>query len=110
MADLMQQAREQFEAWATSQQLPIKRHRWGEYKVDDTETAWEAWQAALRAAQEGPETHYHCADGIHGTLSRLRRYAKRGDNKNSLQGQTMEEAAAFIEHALAARPQGVSHG
>lgn len=53
MADLMQQAREQFEAWATSQQLPIKRHRWGEYKVDDTETAWEAWQAALRAAPEG---------------------------------------------------------
>ena len=52
MADLMQQAREQFEAWATSQQLPIKRHRWGEYKVDDTETAWEAWQAALRAAPE----------------------------------------------------------
>ena len=53
MTDLMQQAREQFEAWATSQQLPIKRYRWGEYKVDDTETAWEAWQAALRAAPEG---------------------------------------------------------
>ena len=53
MTDLMQQAREQFEAWATSQQLPIKRHRWGEYKVDDTEAAWEAWQAALRAAPEG---------------------------------------------------------
>ena len=52
MTDLMQQAREQFEAWATSQQLPIKRYRWGEYKVDDTETAWEAWQAALRAAPE----------------------------------------------------------
>lgn len=64
--------------------------------------------AGLRAAPEGPETHYHCADGIHGTLRRLRRYAKQGDNRNSLQGQTMEEAAAFIEHALAARPQGVA--
>ena len=52
MADLMQQTREQFEAWATSQHLPIKRHRWGEYKVEDTEAAWEAWQAALRAAPE----------------------------------------------------------
>ena len=50
MADPMQQARERFEAWATSQHLPIKRHRWGEYKVEDTEAAWEAWQAALRAA------------------------------------------------------------
>ena len=53
MADLTQQARERFEAWATSQHLPIKRHRWGEYKVEDTEAAWEAWQAALRAAPEG---------------------------------------------------------
>lgn len=60
MTDLMQQAREQFEAWATSQQLPIKRHRWGEYKVDDTETAWEAWQAALRAAPEArPLDEWH---------------------------------------------------
>ena len=50
MADPMQQARERFEAWATSQHLPIKRHRWGEYKVEDTEAAWEAWQAALRPA------------------------------------------------------------
>ena len=53
MTDLMQQARDGFEAWATSQHLPIKRHRWGEYKVDDTEAAWEAWQAALRAAGVG---------------------------------------------------------
>ncbi|WP_427852929.1 hypothetical protein [Stenotrophomonas acidaminiphila] len=72
-----------------------------------TDAALRAIAAALRAAPEGPETHYHCADGIHGTLRRLRRYAKQGDNRNSLQGQTMEEAAAFIEHALAARPQGV---
>jgi len=73
----------------------------------DDDRAVRAIAAALRAAPEGPETHYHCADGIHGTLRRLRRYAKQGDNRNSLQGQTMEEAAAFIEHALAARPQGV---
>ena len=52
MTDPMQQARERFEAWATSQHLPIKRHRWGEYKVEDTEAAWEAWQAALRAAPQ----------------------------------------------------------
>lgn len=63
--------------------------------------------AALRAAPDGPATHYHCVEGIQGTLSRLRRYAKQGDNKNTLQGQTMEEAAAFIEHALTSRPQGV---
>ena len=50
MTDPMQQARERFEAWATSQHLPIKRHRWGEYKVEDTEAAWEAWQAAMSAA------------------------------------------------------------
>ena len=55
MTDPMQQARERFEAWATSQHLPIKRHRWGEYKVEDTEATWEAWQAALRAAPECAE-------------------------------------------------------
>ena len=52
MTDPMQQARERFEAWATSQHLPIKRHRWGEYKVEDTEAAWEAWQAAMSAAPQ----------------------------------------------------------
>jgi len=75
---------------------------------DFTMEALEAWNR--RAAPDGPATHYHCAEGIQGTLSRLRRYAKHGDNKNTLQGQTMEEAAAFIEHALAARPQGVNNG
>lgn len=58
-------------------------------------------------APEGPATHYHCKDGIHGTVRRLRRYSTTAINRNSLQGQTMEEAAAFIEHVLAARPQGV---
>lgn len=66
--------------------------------------------AALRAAPEGPATHYHCKDGIHGTVRRLRRYSTTAINRNSLQGQTMEEAAAFIEHMLAARPQGVKDG
>lgn len=58
-------------------------------------------------APEGPATHYHCKDGIHGTVRRLRRYSTTAINRNSLQGQTMEEAAAFIEHVLAARPKGV---
>jgi len=107
MADPMQQAREQFEAWATSYGYCFTRLAPYDYHDGEGRAAWAAWQAALRAAPEGPETHYHCADGIHGTLRRLRRYAKQGDNRNSLQGQTMEEAAAFIEHALAARPQGV---
>lgn len=95
MADLMQQARDQFEA---------------EFKKTGVKGAAAVLRdivTALHAAPEGSATHYHCAEGIHGTLSRLRRYAKQGDNKNSLQGQTMEEAAAFIERALAARPQGV---
>ncbi len=63
--------------------------------------------AALRAAPEEPDTHYHCKDGIRGTVRRLRRYSTTASNRDALQGQTMEEAAAFIEHMLAARPQGV---
>ncbi len=109
MADLMQQARELLAAEIGAPvtagsfvgTLPAGVH---------SDAAIRAIAAALRAAPEGPATHYHCAEGIYGTLSRLRRYAKQGDNKNTLQGQTMEEAAAFIEHALAARPQGVKDG
>jgi hypothetical protein len=75
--------------------------------VREANMAIAAIIAALRAAPEVPATHYHCAEGIHGTLKRLRRYATTGLNKNSLQGQTMDEAAEFIAHMLAARPQGV---
>ncbi|MPS35043.1 MAG: hypothetical protein E2593_07080 [Stenotrophomonas sp.] len=94
MADLMQQAREQFEAWATSQQLPIKRHRWGEYKVDDTETAWEVWQAALRAAPEVPAR-----------LSIPLRATGKGPNHDYIRGWN-----DCIDAVLAARPQGVKDG
>ncbi|MGE8280099.1 MAG: hypothetical protein ACN6O2_06635 [Stenotrophomonas sp.] len=61
----------------------------------------------LTAASEGPAIRYHCSEGIRGTLRRLLRYANTGDNKGNLKGQTMGEAAAFIAHAIAARPQGV---
>ncbi|MFZ6696790.1 hypothetical protein ACO0J1_13570 [Stenotrophomonas acidaminiphila] len=112
MADLMQQARELLAAEYERDGITyvpdcIRR----EAMLTEIEhLAVRAIAAALRAAPEGPATHYHCAEGIYGTLSRLRRYAKQGDNKNTLQGQTMEEAAAFIERALAARPQGVKDG
>jgi|GEM_PF-5769380 len=112
MADLMQQARVLL---AAEYERDGIEHVAGCIRHDATLTKLEqrairAIAAALRAAPDGPATHYHCAEGIYGTLSRLRRYAKQGDNKNTLQGQTMEEAAAFIEHALAARPQGVKDG
>lgn len=122
MADLMQQARELLPCPFCGE--AAKHTVWGDAgfnKVECTycdvgmdyfyhqDDAFEAWnrRAALRGAPDGPATHYHRVEGIQGTLSRLRRYAKQGDNKNTLQGQTMEEAAAFIEHALASRPQGV---
>lgn len=59
MADLMQQAREQFEAWATTRGMPVHRRdfpsseRRGEYGNAYTQDCWEAWQAALRAAHQG---------------------------------------------------------
>lgn len=80
----------------------------GEIGDFEKEPQLAAITAALRAAPDGPATHYHCKDGIHGTVRRLRRYSTTATNRNSLQGQTMEEAAAFIEYVLAARPQGAS--
>ena len=60
MADLMQQARAQFEAWATARGKPIHRRdvpsseRHGQYGNVYTQQCWEAWEAAaLRAAPEG---------------------------------------------------------
>ena len=85
MADPMQQAREQFEAWATSQHLPIKRHRWGEYKVDDTETAWEAWQAALRAAAPGIDLQW-LVEGLDEIGSLSRNLRQGGCDAGDLEG------------------------
>ena len=60
MADLMQKAREQFEAWASAKGMPTHRRdfpsseRRGEYGNAYTQDCWEAWYAAaLRAAPEG---------------------------------------------------------
>lgn len=54
MSDLMQQARERFEEWADGQGIVLHRHGAGKYGYERTvtATAWEAWQAALRAAPE----------------------------------------------------------
>ena len=60
MADLMQQAREQFEAWMMTQTTHGNEHvltRVGggdeRYLSPLTSSMWAAWQAALRAAPEG---------------------------------------------------------
>lgn len=53
MADLMQQAREQFEAWATSYGYCFTRLAPYDYHDGEARAAWAAWQAALRAAPEG---------------------------------------------------------
>jgi len=97
MADLMQEAREA----ARRACLVLDDHQ--QEVVSIPVKDWATITELLRATPAGPTTHYHSADGIHGTLSRLRRYAQQGDNKSSLQGQTMEEAAAFIEWALTAQ-------
>ena len=47
---------------------------------------------------------FHCDKGAQGTLERLRRYSKEGDNKRNLLGQTMEEAANIIDRLLSAAP------
>lgn len=61
-------------------------------------------QGTASAVLRGPNTHYHDKDGIHGTVKRLRTYARV--HRPTLLGQTMEEAAAYIEHVLAAAQEG----
>lgn len=48
---------------------------------------------------EPPQT-YEEREGIKGVVQRLKNYSRVGDNRNNLQGQTMEDAARFIEHTL----------
>lgn len=99
--ELLAQAYENEGGWVADAAVEVRA---GHLDRHD-KAAIAAITAALRAAPEGPNTHYNCKDGIHGTVRRLRRYSTTANNRNSLQGQTMEEAAAFIEHMLAARPR-----
>lgn len=89
MADLMQQAREQFEAWATSYGYCFTRLAPYDYHDGEGRAAWAAWQAALRAAPDGfvlvPVQ----------TLESIR------------DSSTDPVARGFAKGALAARPQGV---
>lgn len=39
-------AREQFEAWAKSRYMPLRVASTGEYWIETTQSAWEAWQAS----------------------------------------------------------------
>lgn len=102
MADLMQQAREQFEAWMMTQTTHGNEHvltRVGggdeRYLSPLTSSMWAAWQAALRAAPEGyvlvpveptPEMLAAVGNGADGLKLRIWR------------------------GMLAARPQGVKDG
>lgn len=68
---------------------------------DQARTARDAMagvEAFIEPTPRGSSLH----DSIGGTVWRLKRYAKQGDNVNNLLGQTMEEAAAFIQRAIAA--------
>lgn len=55
-------------------------------------------EAFIEPTPRGSSLH----DSIGGTVARLKRYSRQGDNANNLLGQTMEEAAAFIQRAIAA--------
>ena len=110
MADLMQQAREQFEAWMMTQTTHGNEHvltRVGgcdeRYLSPLTSSMWAAWQAALRAAPEGgvPErTMMALATG-------WRRHAASGGRGRAVLIQCAESLEAAV---IAARPQGVNRG
>lgn len=51
--DDQQRAREQFEAWANAEGYCVSRLTGHNYLDVAVHAAWEAWQAALRAAPEG---------------------------------------------------------
>lgn len=53
---------------------------------------------------------YHDEKGPQGTLDRLRRYAKEGDNRRNLLGQTMNEAAHILSRLLTSPTTGADGG
>ncbi len=70
--------------------------RGGEYGWgDDASRTVQQYKSLL----DPPKT-YAEREGIKGVVERLKRYSRTGDNRNNLQGQTMEDAARFIEHTL----------
>lgn len=52
MTDDQQRTREQFEAWATAEGYCVSRLNGHNYLDVAVHAAWDAWQAALRAAPE----------------------------------------------------------
>ena len=60
MTDDQQRAREQFEAWATAEGYCVSRLNGHNYLDVAVHAAWDAWQAALRAAPEArPLDEWH---------------------------------------------------
>ncbi|MGE4460624.1 MAG: hypothetical protein AB7D31_15370 [Stenotrophomonas sp.] len=110
MADLMQQARAQFEAWATARGKPIHRRdvpsseRHGQYGNVYTQQCWEAWEAAaLRAAPEGYVlVPVELALRVEDALGRF--VSDEGWGSDDM------AVADDLSGLLAAHPQGVSHG
>lgn len=98
MADPMQQAREQFEAWATSYGYCFTRLAPYDYHDGEGRAAWAAWQAALRAAPEG-----YVLVPVELTSD----MNEAGEQELAMGNDFADAWEAAIETMLAARPQGV---
>lgn len=107
MTDLMQQVREQFEAWSQENfgAVDLSRFDSGDYRYARTRSDWELWQAAWQAAalRAAPE-----AEALRIAMTTLEQIASTPRNK----GARMNAKATllFLQTQLAARPQGVSDG
>lgn len=116
MTDLMQQAREQFEAWATSYGYCFTRLAPYDYHDGEGRAAWAAWQAALRAAPEGLiEQHARDSQELRRLCQSRDFYKLRCEALQAAQSNMRDpERKAVCDilangstSALASRPQGV---
>lgn len=94
--DDQQRAREQFEAWANAEGYCVSRLIGHNYLDVAVHAAWDAWQAALRAAPECPEgfvmVRIKDVEALICSVTHSPRSAL---------------AASEVRRAIAARPQGV---
>jgi len=102
MTDDQQRARAQFEAWATGEGFSVARIGGQNYNDIAVHAAWDAWNAALRAAPEG-----FVLVPVEPTTEMVEAFNRRDELPYPEKNRRAYKAIHCYAALLAARPQGV---
>jgi hypothetical protein len=106
-------SREAFEKWASDRYIFAYNYKYSRYMANDTQLAWEAWQAALQSGQSVVPEAEALARMFHETYESLAEVAgyetrleTRSFNLESPNGRLMVLVCAEIRKALLSTGKG----